>query len=110
MTTTKPTELCLGTLEAYDSSFDKSRSWINMVQFYLAVNKAVYDTDEKKIAFAHSYITKGSALIWATTFCTNCISGTTISFGTFTDFITAFKTSFKQWDVMGTAVAWLTTT
>ena len=96
MTTTKPTELHLGTPEAYDGSFDKSQSWINTVQFYLAVNKAVYDTNEKKIAFTLSYMTKGSALTWATTFCTNCISSTTILFGTFADFITAFETSFKQ--------------
>ena len=110
MTTTKPTELCLGTPEHFDGSFDNSRSWMNTVQFYLTVNKAVYNTDEKKIAFALSYMTKGSALTWAATFRTNCISGTMISFESFTDFVSAFKTSFKQRDVMGTAVTWLTTT
>ena len=68
MTTTKPTELRLGTKEAFDGSFDKSRAWMNTVQFYLIVNKAVYDTDEKKIAFALSYMTKGSAVTWVTTF------------------------------------------
>ena len=83
---------------------------MNTVQFYLVVNKAVYDTDEKKIAFALLYMTKGSALTWASTFCTSCISGTTISFGSFTDFVTAFETSFKQRNVTGTTVAWLTTT
>ena len=55
-------------------------------------------------------MTKGSALTWASTFCTSCISGTTISFGSFADFVTAFEMSFKQRDVTGTAVAWLTTT
>ena len=69
---------------------------MNTVQFYLVVNKTVYDADEKKIAFALSYMTKGSALMWAMTFCTNCISGTPISFGSFADFVTAFETSFKQ--------------
>ena len=110
MSSTKSTELHLGTPEYFDGSFDKSRSWMNTVQFYLVVNKAVYNTDEKKIAFTLSYMTKGSALTWATTFCTNCISGTTISFGSFADFVTAFETSFKQQDVTGTAVAWLTMT
>ena len=110
MSTTKPTELRLGTPENFDGSFDKSRAWMNTVQFYLVVNKAVYDTDEKKIAFALSYMTKGSALTWASTFRTNCISGTTISFGSFADFVIAFETSFKQRDVTGVAVAWLTTT
>ena len=108
--TTKPTKLRLGTLEHFDGSFDKSKAWMNTVQFYLIVNKAVYDTDEKKIAFTLSYMTKGSALTWASTFHTSCISGTTISFGSFTDFVTAFETSFKQRDITGTAVAWLTTT
>ena len=83
---------------------------MNTVQFYLVVNKAVYDTDKKKITFALSYMTKGSALTWATIFRTNCISGTTISFGSFADFVTAFETLFKQQDVTGTTVAWLTTT
>ena len=110
MTTTKPTELRLGTPEHFDGSFDNSQSWMNIVQFYLVVNKAVYNTDEKKIAFALSYMTKGSALTWAATFRTNCISGTTISFGSFADFVLAFETSFKQRDVTGTTVAWLTTT
>ena len=110
MTTTKPTELHLGTPEAFNGSFDKSHTWMNAVQFYLVVNKAVYDTNEKKIAFTLSYMTKGSAVIWATTFQTSCISGTTISFGSFADFVTAFETSFKQRDMTGTAVAWLTIT
>ena len=44
-----------------------------------------------------------------TTFWTSCISGMTILFGSFADFITAFETSFKQRDVTGTAIAWLTT-
>ena len=107
---TKTTELRLGTPEHFDGSFDTSWTWMNTVQFYLVVNKAVYDTDEKKIAFALSYMTKGSALTWASTFRTNCISGMTISFGSFADFVSAFETSFKQRDVTGTAVAWLTTT
>ena len=110
MTTTKPTELCLGTPEHFDRSFNNSWSWMNTIQFYLAVNKAVYNTDEKKITFTLSYMTKGSALTWTATFQTNCISGTTISFGSFTDFVSAFETSFKQRDVTGTTVAWLTTT
>ena len=110
MTTTKPTELRLGTPEAFDSSFNKSHTWMNTVQFYLVVNKAVYDSDEKKIAFALSYMTKGSAVTWVTTFRTSCISGITISFGSFADFVTTFETSFKQRDVTGTTVAWLTTT
>ena len=110
MTTAKPTELCLRTPEAFDGFFDKSYAWMNTVQFYLVINKAVYDTDEKNIAFALSYMTKGSAVTWVTTLQTSCISGMTILFGSFTDFVTAFETSFKQRDMTSTAMAWLTTT
>ena len=79
------------------------------MRFYLLVNNKVYDTDNKMIAFALSYITKGSALTWATTFRQNTISGTTIAMGTFSDFITKFETAFKHHNVTGTAIAWLST-
>ena len=67
-TTTKPIKLQIGTPEAYNSSFETSRQWLNAVQLYLLVNEDVYNNDDKKIVFVLSYMTKGSALTWATTF------------------------------------------
>ena len=75
---TKPTELCIGAPEVFDGSYEKSQHWLHTVQFYLLVNKAVYDNDDKQIAFALSYMTKGSALTWAATFRQSTISGTTL--------------------------------
>ena len=59
--TTKPTELRIGAPEAFDGNFAKAKPWLHSVQFYLEVNKDVYNTDTKKIAFALSYMTKGPA-------------------------------------------------
>ena len=106
---TKPTELRIGTPEAFDGSYEKSMHWLHAVQFYLLVNKAVYDTDEKQIAFTLLYMTKGSALTWASTFRQSAISGTAFTLGTFADFITKFNTAFKHHDVTGNAISWLST-
>ena len=103
MSSSKPTELHIGAPEAFDGLYDKSTQWLNAVRFYLLVNDKVYDTDNKMIAFALSYMTKGSALTWATTFRQNAITGTTIAMGTFPDF------TFKHHDITGTAIAWLST-
>ena len=109
MSSSKLTELRIGAPEAFDGSYDKSTQWLNAVCFYLLVNDKVYDTNNKMIAFALSYMTKGSALTWATTFRQNTITGTTIAMGTFSDFVTKFETAFKHHDVTGTAITWLST-
>ena len=106
---TKPTELRIGTPEAFNGSYEKSMHWLHAVQFYLLVNKAIYDTDEKQIAFTLSYMTKGSALTWASTFQQSAISGTTFTLGTFTDFVAKLNTMFKHHDVTGNTISWLST-
>jgi len=103
----KSVELYIGSPEAFDGSYKKAIQWLNSVMFYLAVNKEVYNTDAKKIAFALSYMTKGPALTWATTFRHNTLVGSTIAMGTFTVFITNFKTMFEHHDVKSNAIAWL---
>ena len=79
------------------------------MQFYLLVTKAVYDNDDKQIAFALSYMTKGSALTWAVTFRQSAIFGTSFSLGTFADFVMKFNATFKHHDVTGNAISWLST-
>ena len=107
--TSKPTELRIGTPEAFDGSYEKSHHWLHAVQFYLLVNKVVYDNDDKQIAFALSYMTKGLALTWAATFCQSAISGTSFSLGTFADFVAKFNSTFKHHDVTGNTISWLST-
>ena len=109
-TTTKPIELQIGTPKAYDGSFETSRQWLNTVQLYLLMNEDVYNNNDKKIAFILSYMTKGSALTWAATFRENSVDVTgTITLGTYLNFVAKFNEDFKQRDITGTAIAWLTT-
>ena len=55
-------------------------------------------------------MTKASALTWATTFRENSVDVTgTVILGTYMNFITKFNEDFKQRDVTGTVIAWLTT-
>ena len=55
-------------------------------------------------------MTKGSALTWAATFRENSVDVTgTVTLGTYVNFITKFNEDFKQRDIAGTAIAWLTT-
>ena len=82
---------------------------MHSIQFYLAVNEKSYDTDTKKIAFALSYMTKGSALTWADTFCEKAISGATITLGTWDDFLGKFQATFKHQDTAGNTISWLST-
>ena len=67
-TTVKPTELQLGKPKAFNGFYETAISWMHSIQFYLAVNETSYNNDAKKIAFALSYMTEGSALTWADTF------------------------------------------
>ena len=109
-TTAKPIELQISTPKAYDGSFETSRQWLNTVQLYLLMNEDVYNNNDKKITFVLSYMTKGSALTWTTTFQENSIDATgTITLGTYPNFIARFNEDFKQRDVTGTTIAWLTT-
>ena len=109
-TTTKPIKLRISTPEAYDGFFKTLRQWLNTIQLYLLVNEDVYNNDDKKIMFVLSYMIKGSALTWAATFQENSVDATgTITLGTYTNFIAKLNKDFKQRDVTGTAIAWLTT-
>ena len=108
--TTKNTELQLGKPKAFNGFYKMAISWMHSIQFYLAVNKTSYNTDMKKIAFTLLYMTEGSTLTWADTFQENTISGTTISLGTWDDFLKKFQQTFKHQDTTGNVISWLSTT
>ena len=57
----KPQELKLGQPSAFNGDPKKAGAWINNTQLYLLVNKDVYDHNDKKIAFALSFMKEGSA-------------------------------------------------
>ena len=55
-------------------------------------------------------MTKGSALTWAATFQEHFVDmAGTVTLGTYVNFITKFNEDFKQRDVTGAAITWLTT-
>ena len=66
-------ELHLGTPKDYDGKEATFQAWIRSVELYLLVNKEIYDTNQKKIAFALLFMKKRSALGWATIFTSNAI-------------------------------------
>ena len=77
-------KLCLGTPEDYDGKEVTFQAWIRSVELYLLINEEIYDTDQKKITFALSFMKKESALGWATTFTSDAIDKK--KFGTFANF------------------------
>jgi hypothetical protein len=52
----------------YDGNKDRSTTWIFQVSAYLRINMDSYDTDEKRIIFALSLMSKGTAARWAEVF------------------------------------------
>jgi len=79
----------------------KTNRFIQQVEVYLKVNPDLYDTDEKKIAFASSFMTDGPAATWAEAKISGFI--TTRDWGTWDDFKEAVKDAFKPVDAEGAA-------
>ena len=98
-------ELCLGIPEDYDGKEATFQAWIRSVKLYLLVNEEIYDTDQKKITFAFSFIKKGSILGWATTFTSDTINNK--KFGTFTDFKNSLTKAFLTTDLKAKALTCL---
>ncbi|KIO06738.1 hypothetical protein M404DRAFT_24424 [Pisolithus tinctorius Marx 270] len=105
----KPTELKIGAPSDFDGDQKNAMSWLYSIQTYLLVNEELYDTDTKKVVYTLSYMKKGVARFWATTFQKVALEKTHPSFGTFTDFVKSFKESFTSADTAGTAIAKLHT-
>lgn len=105
----KPHELKLGQPTAFDGDQTKSRQWINNAQLYLLVNRAVYDHDDKKIAYMLSFMTEGPAGTWALTETETALKRTPQSFGSWSDFLARFTASFILENTKDQAIAWLST-
>ena len=106
----KPQELKLGQPSIFDGNPKKARAWINNTQLYLLVNKDVYNHDDKKIAFALSFMKEGAAELWALTKTEAAFIRNPPGFGTWTDFIKKFNDLFILENTKEQAIAWLTTT
>ena len=107
MTSAKPTELRLNTPKVYDGSPTTAKYWLNSVRTYL-INKDVYSTNDKKVGYALSFMTEGTAKSWAAVHTQIALDAS--SFRTFPDFITDFKTTFQSTNSTPEATTWLTNT
>ena len=103
----KITEIRIGCPDEYDRKAETTQAWLDSVQLYLLINHALYYDDDRKIAFALSYMKKGSAAIWAEVHHQQGLA--TLSFGTFTQFQNDFKNTFIDTNATREAMNWLST-
>ena len=89
---TKITEIRIRCPDEYDGKAETAQAWLDSVRLYLLINHALYYDDDRKIAFALSYMKKGSAAIWAEVCRQQGLA--TLSFGTFAQFQQDFETTF----------------
>jgi hypothetical protein len=79
----------------------KTAKFIQECGLYLHVNPTIYDTDEKRIIFALSYMTGGTATAWKEAFTDNAMR--TNNFGTWAQFKAELRAAFSPIDEAGTA-------
>ena len=90
-------ELRLRILEDYNGKEATFQAWIRSIELYLLVNEEIYDTNQKKITFALSFMKKGSALRWAIIFTSNAIDNK--KFRTFANFKNSLTKAFLTTDL-----------
>ncbi|KAI5115981.1 hypothetical protein M0805_000616 [Coniferiporia weirii] len=102
--TTIAKEINLAKPNKFDGTKEYARHFLSSCKTYLHVNKHIYDTDELKINFILSFMQTKAAGDWAinreslaSTFALNSKGNkltTIISYGTWTNFVNDFKTTF----------------
>src|SRR6202453_3855817 len=70
---------------------------------YLTLNRAIYETDEKKFVFMLSYMTEGTACAWKEAFVRDVIDSPTKDFGSLKQFTVNLKKAFEASDSEGKA-------
>src|ERR1700678_4065451 len=80
-------------------------NFIQDCTLYLTLNRAVYETDEKKIIFMLSYMTEGTARAWKEAFVRDIINSPTNDFGSLKQFTIDLKKAFEASDSEGDARA-----
>ena len=106
----KTQELKLGQPPSFDGTPEKARGWFNNVQLYLLVNKDIYNDDDRKIAYALSFMKEGSAALWSLTETEAALKRNPLNFGTWQNFLNKFSASFILENTKDQAIAWMTTT
>lgn len=107
MSTTSVKEIRLDLPLAFDGKSESYHAWIVSIESYLTTNEAIYDNDQKKIAFTLSFMKKGPAQGWATTFAADAIQAKT--WGKFADFKIQLEKSFLSTDLAANSLTILQT-
>jgi len=89
------------------------KNFMQDVVVYLVINKETYNTDNKKVAFALSFMTEGDAKAWKEEFLTRKIKEaisankdiSDLSLGSWIDFDHAIAESFRPFDAPGDALS-----
>ena len=97
----KPQELKLGQPPSFDGTPEK---------VYLLVNKDIYNDDDRKIAYALSFMKEGSAALWSLTETEAALKRNPPNFGTWQNFLNKFSASFILENTKDQAITWMTTT
>ena len=74
----------------------------NTIHLYLFINQALYHNDDRKIAYALSYMKKGCAATWAEVHHQHGFANQ--SFGTFVAFKTNFEKAFRNANIQQEAM------
>jgi len=112
-TTTAPkAEIKIKTPDSFDGKPENAKRWITSVQRYLDMNKHIYDTEEKKVLFALSYLQAGPAEVWVEDFTetagSTTSSGSVKGYGDLSTFRTLFLNDFGPANSAGKAMTKLT--
>src|ERR1700678_1755286 len=84
---------------------DDLDNFIQDCMLYLTLNRAVHDTDEKKIIFMLSYMMEGTAHAWKEAFVRDVINSQTDDFRSLKQFTVNLKKAFEASDLEGDARA-----
>ena len=97
-------EVKIRTPSEFKGDKDKATKFIREIELYLHINEHIYDTDEKRIAFALSFMTDGAAAAWKEAYIADKTVRTGgFSFSTWEDFLRVFKEGFAPIDEAGNA-------
>jgi Retrotransposon gag protein len=78
-----------------------TKKFLQDCELYLEVNDQIYDTPKKKIVFALSFMTRGTAAGWKESFINKACSWTPVDFGTWDAFKAAVTAAFEPIDNQG---------
>src|SRR6202453_1056566 len=98
-------ELRINPPTRFSGNRDDLDNFIQDCTLYLTLNRAVYETDEKKIIFMLSYMTEGTARAWKEAFVRDIINSPINDFGSIKQFTVDLKKAFEASESEGDARA-----